>query len=71
MMVCPVCNTMSEPNFICDKCSSQLSNKGRVEDYLGPYSADMPIEDHYYCEHYYKCSLCGRLEKHDIKMINY
>lgn len=71
MKICPLCNKMYEPKFQCANCSTLLSDKGRIEEYLGPYSADMPIENAEYCNHIYKCSVCGRMENHSIEMINY
>jgi hypothetical protein len=70
MKICPICNAMYNTSFRCGKCSELLSDVGRIEDYLGPYSADMPIENSLYCKHIYKCSNCGEIENYNIKMIN-
>lgn len=71
MKICPICNAMYNPSFRCGRCSEVLINSGRVEDYLDPYSADMPIEEKLYCNHIYKCRNCGKIENYNIKMVNY
>lgn len=71
MKICPVCNNIIEPNFLCKSCKTTLEDKGRVEEYYGPYSADMPIENEKYCTHIYKCRLCSKIENYNIKMVNY
>ncbi|HCW03370.1 MAG TPA: hypothetical protein DGK91_01835 [Clostridium sp.] len=71
MKVCPICNAMYNLNYRCSNCSQLLTDSGRLVDYLGPYSADMPIENNSYCLHIYKCSNCGNMENYNYKMINY
>lgn len=48
-----------------------MENRGRVEDYLDDYSADMPIEDKgIFCKHVYECQNCHKLENFKIRKIN-
>ncbi|WP_139904381.1 hypothetical protein [Clostridium thermarum] len=71
MKICPLCNAMYDTTFLCENCKEVLSDVGRIEDYLDPYSADMPIENSQYCRHIYKCNNCGKIENYNIKMVNY
>ena len=71
MKVCPVCNSMFNLSYRCSNCSELLEDNGRVEDYLDPYSADMPIENVAYCKHVYICRNCGNTENFNYKMVNY
>ena len=65
--VCPVCNKITNETFICNNCGGILVNKGRVDDYLDPYSADMPIEDgETYCMHIFQCTGCNNKENKKI-----
>jgi hypothetical protein len=71
MKVCPACNKLMREAFPCSHCRCNMENKGRVEDYLDDYSADMPIEDgENYCKHVYLCSNCNAIKNYSIKMIN-
>jgi hypothetical protein len=48
-----------------------MKNKGRVEDYLDDYSADMPIEDEgIFCIHVYACENCDNMKNYKIKKVN-
>lgn len=69
--ICPVCNELKTELFKCDYCSGSYENKGRVEDYLDDYSADMPIEDKGdYCKHIYMCVNCGAMKNINIRKVN-
>lgn len=37
-MLCPVCNGMIPLNASCPACGALAEDKGRPEDWLGPYS---------------------------------
>lgn len=69
--ICPLCNKIIEQNFCCNACGKTMEDKGRVEEFLGPYSADMPIENKGYCTHVYKCENCGNVKNINFKEINY
>lgn len=69
--ICPVCNEIDELKFPCDSCSGRMISKGRVQDYLDDYSADMPVKDEdIYCDHVYMCVNCGRMRNYNIKKVN-
>lgn len=68
--ICPVCNEISIETYKCGRCGATMVDKGRVEDYLDNYSADMPIEDcEDYCLHLYRCDECGILERKKIMKV--
>jgi hypothetical protein len=68
--VCPVCNAIYEPKFLCEKCKVPLKEKGRISDFFDPYSAEMPIENEGYCCHVYSCDQCKEEFRYRIKCIH-
>lgn len=69
--ICPVCNDLITEIFPCSSCSGRMEDKGRVEDYLDDYSADMPIEDEgIFCMHVYACNNCGFMKNFKIRKVN-
>jgi hypothetical protein len=70
--VCPVCNAIYEPKFLCENCKEPLKEKGRISDFFDPYSADMPIENENegYCCHVYSCDKCKEEFRYRIKCIH-
>lgn len=69
--ICPVCNELSIINVICNKCNKSMEDKGRVEDYLDNYSADMPIEgSNDYCTHIYECLYCNYFKRVKLDKVN-
>lgn len=67
--VCPICNKMKEFVFPCQGCQGAMEEKGRVAEYLGPYSADMPIENSHHCEHVFYCGKCGTMKNISVNNI--
>ena len=79
MAVCPVCNGFQTLNSECPKCTSMMTDRGRLMDFFDDYSAYMPIdqmklEDGYkkdfiteQCPHFVKCEQCGYEETFFIK----
>lgn len=59
---CPICNKLEEIPIECSICSQVMEERGRVADFLGPYSADMPIESSLSCEHVFYCSRCSEIK---------
>lgn len=47
-----------------------MADKGRVQEYLGPYSAEMPIEEEKdSCIHVFQCTACGYMENKEINYV--
>jgi hypothetical protein len=68
--ICPVCNSLITEEFLCSNCGTEMNDRGRVEDYLDDYSADMPIEDEgAFCKHVYACSNCGNMKNINIRKV--
>lgn len=68
--ICPQCNEIKNCNYICNKCGGTMEDKGRVQEYYGPYSADAPIEDNgSSCTHVFLCNKCNLMERNNIKKV--
>ena len=47
-----------------------MEDKGRSQEYYGPYSADAPIEDNgNSCTHIFVCNDCNYMEENKIKKV--
>lgn len=68
--LCPVCNGLHSFNLRCPTCGGELTDGGRADDYLGPYSPYRPIDDMkltngypdlslHLCVHRAFCEQCG------------
>lgn len=75
---CPVCNGMAAISKSCPQCGRPLSDGGRVDDYLGPYSPYRPIDDlkltngfidmrTHACVHYMWCQDCQYTASYQVK----
>ncbi|GAA0747737.1 hypothetical protein [Clostridium oceanicum] len=68
--ICPVCNEINDIEYICDNCGGKLVDKGRIQEYIDDYSADMPIDDYKdYCLHIFVCNKCGNKKKEYIHKV--
>jgi hypothetical protein len=67
---CPVCNGLQPLTKLCPQCSRSLSDAGRADDYLGPYSPYRAADDlkltngftdlvNHTCIHQLYCTGCG------------
>ena len=43
--ICPVCNGLQELDTDCPVCSQRMCDRGKLSDYLGPYSPYREIDD--------------------------
>ncbi|MFD3156197.1 hypothetical protein ACFIJ5_04965 [Haloimpatiens sp. FM7330] len=69
--VCPVCNEIASKIVYCEKCGDIMNDKGRMQEYMDDYSADMPIKDEKkYCIHIYKCDNCDYIKRVYIEKVN-
>lgn len=70
--LCPVCNGLQEWGPVCPSCGGTADDKGRLNDYFGPYSPYQPIEEiamingmidaaEHRCTHVAFCPSCGEL----------
>ncbi|MFK7694623.1 hypothetical protein [Paenibacillus sp. HJGM_3] len=75
---CPVCNGLQTLTKHCPGCGGSLSDGGRAEDYLGPYSPYRPIDDmkltngiadlaNHICVHQLYCTTCGFTASVDVQ----
>lgn len=68
--ICPLCNALTQNNYLCPLCDEAMVDKGRIQDYLDSYSAEMPIEDNgLFCIHIFFCSRCNDIRKMKVKKI--
>ncbi|MDF2724516.1 MAG: hypothetical protein K0Q59_4191 [Paenibacillus sp.] len=68
--ICLYCNGLLTLELNCASCGERLSDAGRLDDYVGPYSPYRAIEDQkltngyldaalHLCVHHVYCSHCG------------
>lgn len=68
---CPLCNGIMQITGRCPRCGHRLADKGRIEDFFGPYA---PYSEHDLgetetagglaeCMHLLACPLCGYDER--------
>ncbi len=68
--ICPICNKIEVKNICCSRCNGIMVDEGRVQEYMGPYGAEMPIKDsEEYCLHLYCCEKCNFMKRIYIKKI--
>ncbi len=71
--VCPLCNGLEPYDMICNKCGKKMDHRGKMEDYLGPYSPYMDENSFKYnnysasigdnmCIHIYYCEECNKID---------
>lgn len=76
--VCPLCNGIRSLDRTCSRCGGPLTDGGRLDDYLGPYSPYRPIDDlkltngypdlaEHTCIHTVYCGKCGLSEPLQVK----
>lgn len=81
MFVCPLCNQLEEPQYMCHNCQQRMADEGRLMDYFDDYSAYLDIEgmklfngypndqkDHQ-CPHVFSCSNCSKQYVHLIEEV--
>lgn len=65
--ICPICNEIYMEAFECSRCGRLMVDKGRVNEFVDPYGAEMPVSDsEEYCFHIFKCENCGNMERKDV-----
>ncbi|MFC0211319.1 hypothetical protein ACFFK0_02445 [Paenibacillus chartarius] len=71
MSYCAICNGIEQADTRCPKCGTSLSDHGRFNDFLGPYSPYRPIDDismtngyldlaRHQCMHVLSCPSCSK-----------
>ncbi|WP_052447336.1 hypothetical protein [Clostridium polynesiense] len=60
--ICPICNKLYEFKIPCPVCGKIMWEKGRNEEYLDDYTANMAIRSQSGCNHIFYCSRCGKME---------
>lgn len=81
MFVCPLCNQLEEPQYICRNCQQRMADEGRLMDYFDDYSAYLDIDgmklfngypsdqkDHQ-CPHVFSCFNCSKQDVHLIEEV--
>ncbi|WP_097026033.1 hypothetical protein [Clostridium peptidivorans] len=69
--VCPVCNEIKDIRPICGNCGGSCIDNGRVQDYFGDYSENMPIQDtENYCFHVFRCECCNELVRKSVLKVD-
>lgn len=66
-MICPVCNGLNECDIECEKCSGEMTNRGRIAEYYDNYSSylEMSLTEKIdgvpsdKCVHLYACLDCN------------
>ncbi|SHI64621.1 hypothetical protein SAMN05444401_1240 [Clostridium amylolyticum] len=61
--ICPVCNKLYNISIRCSKCGNLMAEKGRDDEYLDDYTANMPLENSTCCTHIFYCYKCDKMEK--------
>ncbi|WP_242851993.1 hypothetical protein [Clostridium tetani] len=68
--VCPVCNSLYTIKDKCDNCNGIMEDKGRADEYMDPYSNQMPISDSKdYCIHIFECNDCKKFYRKHISKL--
>lgn len=83
MFVCPLCNQIEEPQYICPHCLEAMADEGRLMDYFDDYSAYLDIEGmklfdgyqgdrkNHECPHVFSCLKCSKQVVHLINEVEF